>query len=335
MSKFFDIQRRRAISLIAGAVGASTLALPQLASAEDKYPNRAVNLVVGFAAGGQSDILARKIAKEMGRELGQSIVVQNKEGATSTIAIRFVAAAKPDGYNVLLAGSSGMVMAPLVMKLPFDPVKDFNSVGMVTKAAISISVHPSVPAKNLKELIELVRRNPGKYSYAHSGFGGVDHMTGEFFKQAAGGLDILAVPYKGAAPAATGVIGGEVPILITTFSSAYPFHKNGQLRMLAMTGARRSDSAPDMPTAAEQGVEALVAETYNWLTLPAGTPPEVIAALRAANTRILANPAFIAELKAAQFEPVPVSTPQSTDSTIAAEVTKWRKVAAQANIKPE
>lgn len=329
------LSRRHALSLIAGACGATLAGLPVVGFSKETYPTRPVTLVVGFAAGGQSDILGRKFAAELGKVLGQPVVVQNKDGATATIAGRYVAATKPDGYNLLLGGSSGMVMAPLVIKVPFDPVKDFQSVAMLTTAAVSISVHPSVPAKNLKELVELIRKNPGKYTYANSGFGGVDHMTGELFKQTAGGLELLPVPYKGATPAIQDVIGGQVPVLISTFSSVYQYHKAGQVRMLAMTGAQRHESAPEMPTAVEQGYPGLVAEAFNFLTAPAGTPADVMSALREATTRLMATPEFIAELKAAQFDPVLKSTPKSTDAFLAEEVKRWRKVAERANIKPQ
>jgi len=329
------INRRQALTLIAGACGAAVSGTFSLVHATESYPARPVNLIVGFAAGGQSDILGRKVATELSKALGQTVVVQNKEGATATIAGRYVAASKPDGYNLLLGGSSGMVMAPLVIDVPFDPVKDFSSIAMLTTAAVSISVHPSVPAHNLNELVELIKKNPGKYSYAHSGFGGVDHMTGELFKQVAGDLNLMPIPYKGASPALHDVIGGQVPILISTFSSVYPYHKSGQVRMLAMTGANRHESAPEMPTAVEQGYPDLVSAAFNYLTTRAGTPADVMAVLRAAATEVMSRPEFIAELKAAQFDPVQGSTPESTDAFLAEQVQKWSKVAQQANIKAQ
>lgn len=328
-----SITRRQALKLIAGTCGASIAGTSTFAYASESYPTRPVNLIVGFAAGGQSDILARKVATELSKVLGQTVVVLNKEGATATIAARYVADSKPDGYNILMGGSSAMVMAPLVMKVPFDPVKDFSSIALLTTAAESISVHPSVPAKNLKELIELVQKNPGKYSYAHSGFGGVDHMTAELFRQVAGDLNIVPIPYKGATPALKDVIGGQVPILISTFSSVYPYHKSGQVRMLAMTAPNRHDSAPEIPTAIEEGYPDLVAEAFNYLTLPANTPANIMATIQAAVTKVMSKPEFIAELKAAQFDPVQGSTPKETDAYLAKLVEKWTKVAERANIK--
>lgn len=333
MNRTGNISRRHALGVLASAC--ATAVNPSSASAQEAFPSKPISLVVGFAAGGQTDIVARKVATEMSRELGQQVVVQNKEGATSTIASRYVASAKPDGYTLLMGGGSGMVMAPLVIKVPFDLIRDFSSIAMITTAAVSISVHPSVPAKNLNELVDLIRKNPGKYSYAHSGFGGVDHMSGELFKQVAGGLELLPVPYKGASLAAQDVIGGQVPILISTFSSCYGYHKAGQVRMLAQTGTQRHSSAPEMPTAVEQGYPALVAEGFNFLTAPASCPANVMATLRAAATRVMARPEFVAELKAAQFDPVLNSTPQSTDAFLAAEVQKWRKVAEIAKISPQ
>ena len=335
MTRQFDADKRRTLGLAAASIGTALVGGPLIAKAAETYPVHPINLIVGFAAGGQSDILGRKVATQLGRELNTPIVVQNKEGATSTIAVRFVATSKPDGYTLLLGGGSGMVMAPLVMKVAFDPIKDFSSISMLTTAALSISVHPSVPAKNLKELVALIKQQPEKYSYGSSGFGGSDHMTGELFKQVAGDLKILHVPYKGAAPASQAIIGGQIPILISTFSSVYKYHKTGQMRMLAMTSENRHESAPDMPTALEQGFDGLVAETYNFLTTPAGTPPEVITTLRAATTKMMARPEFVADLKAAQFDPVIGSTPETTDAFLASEVKKWRRVADIAKITPQ
>lgn len=335
MAKQFDADKRRTLELAAASIGTALASNPFMVNAAEAYPSQPINLIVGFAAGGQSDILGRKVAMQLGKELSTPVVVQNKEGATSTIAVRYVATAKPDGYTLLLGGGSGMVMAPLVMKVPFDPIKDFSSICMLTTAALSISVHPSLPAKNLKELVALIKQQPEKYSYGSSGFGGSDHMTGELFKQVAGDLKLLHVPYKGAAPASQAVIGGQLPILISTFSSVYKYHKTGQMRMLAMTSEKRHESAPEMPTALEQGFDGLVAETYNFLTIPAGTPRDVIATLRAATTKMMARPEFIADLKAAQFDPVIGSTPETTDAFLASEVKKWRRVAEVARITPQ
>lgn len=240
------------------AIAALVSGFPFTTFAQEKYPARPITLVVGFSPGGSSDIVARKLASRLGPILKQSVVVLNKDDAGSTIANGFVALAKADGYTLLLGGASGMVMAPLVMKVSYDPVKDFRSIAMVTSNLMAIAVHPSVPANNLSELVALIKANPGKYSYASSGFGGTDHLTGELFKQTAGNLDLLHVPYKGGGPALNDVIGGHIPISITTLSGLYAASKSGKIRILAVTGAKRSPGAPEIPTAIEAGVPGLV-----------------------------------------------------------------------------
>lgn len=328
----YELSKRAAMRLMAGAALLPALPTGLRAQTKDDYPNRLVELVVGFAAGGQSDILGRKLALQLSKELNGNFVVLNKEGASSTIAARYVTTSKPDGYTILLGGGSGMIMAPLVMKVPFDPVKDFRSISLLTTAALCISVHPSVPAKDLNELVALIKKNPDKYSYATSGAGGSDHLTGELFKQAAGDLPLLHVPYRGAAPAATSVMGGEVPILVSTLSSIYPYHTAGQLRMLVMTGEKRNASAPEIPTAVEQGFTDLVAETSNFLTVAAAAPKEVVAKLFDATSKIMSRSAFLDELRAAQFDPVTGSSPEATDAYIAREVVKWRRVVERAKL---
>jgi len=299
--------------------------------AQESYPSRPVTLVVGFSAGGQSDILARKLAARLGPMLGGSIVVVNKEGAASTMGARFVAEAKPDGYTLLLGGCSGIVMAPLVMKVTYDPLKDFRSIAMLTRQSQAIAVHPSVPANNLKELIALIKANPGKYSYATGGVGGSDHLTAELFAQIGGDLKMLHVPYKGGAPAMSAVIGGQVPIVITALSGIYPNWKAGQIRLLAVTSSKRASMAPEIPTAEEAGLP-MVAEACNFLTAPAKTPTAVVDTLKSAMTRLMADPGFAAEIVAMGSEPVPESTPESTDAYIRNEIEKWRKVVVKANI---
>lgn len=299
--------------------------------AQEPYPSRPVTLVVGFSAGGQSDILGRKLAARLGPMIGGTVVVLNKEGATSTIGARYVAESKPDGYTLLLGGCSGMVMAPLVMKVTYDPLKSFRSIAMLTRQSQAIAVHPSVPANNLQELISLIKANPGKYSYATGGIGGSDHLTAELFSQIAGDLKMLHVPFKGGAPAMSAVVGGQIPVVITALSGIYPNWKAGQIRLLAVTSPKRASMAPDTPTAEEAGLP-MVAEACNFLTAPAQTPAPVIELLRSATSRLMADPGFIAELVAMGSEPVPQSTPESTDRYIQSEIEKWRKVVAKANI---
>ena len=330
-----DMKTRR--TFLGASLVASTVmfgSIPLKVFAEEKYPQHLINLVVGFSAGGQSDILGRRLAQGLMPVLGQTVVVLNKVGGTSTIATRYVAESKPDGYTLLLGGGSGLVMAPLVMKVPYDPIKDFKAISQLTRAMLCIAVHPSVPATSLKELVDLIKKNPGKYSYATSGFGGSDHMTGELFKQVAGNLDILHVPYKGASPAAQDVMAGQVPILITTLSSIYPNSKSGQLRILAGTGAERSSAAPEIPIAVEEGYPELIAETYNFLNVPADTPQEIVDMLSEAVSKLMNTQEFIDSLRKLQFEPVTDSTPEKVDQYIKSEISKWKAVVRKAEIEP-
>lgn len=290
---------------------------------------------MGFAPGGQSDILARKVAKVLESELGVPVIVKNVPGAASTMSLRQLATARPDGYTLAVSGGSGLVMAPLIMKVPYSPTNSFKTIGMLTSAGGAIAVHPSVPARTLAELVRLVKASPDAYSYGHSGVGGIDHLTGELFKLAAGNLKLLDVPFAGAAPAIQATISGQVPVLSATFTSAYKFHQAGQLRMLAITSAKRSDTAPDVPTAVEQGYKELVAETYNLVTAPANIPAEPLAKLRSAVAKIMAQEGVIVDLRSNGFEPATGMTPDATDLFIASETKRWRKVVEAAHISAE
>lgn len=323
------------------AAGLASIAMAMLASgfpraalAQDKYPSRPITLVVGFSAGGQSDVLARMLATRLGPILGQPVVVVNKVGAASTMAYSIVAGAEADGYTLMLGGGSGMVMAPLVMKVSYDAVKDFRSVAMLTIGICAIAVNSSVPANNLSELVALIKANPGKYSWGTSGFGGIDHLTGELFKQKAGNLDLLHVPYKGGGPALNDLIGGHIPISITTLSGLYSTSKSGKIRILAVTADKRSPAAPEIPTAIEAGVP-FTAETFNLVTAPARTPAPVIETLRAAVAKVMTDPTFISELSSLGYEPVTESTPAGTDEYIKNQLEKWRQVVTAAKIAPE
>ncbi len=324
-----------AAGLASIAMAMLTSGFPRAALAQDKYPSKPITLVVGFAAGGQSDVLARMLATRLTPILGQPVVVVNRLGAASTMAYSTVASAEPDGYTLMLGGGSGMVMAPLVMKVSYDAVKDFRSVAMLTVAICAIAVNPSVPANTLGELVALIKANPGKYSWGSSGFGGIDHLTGELFKQKAGNLDLLHVAYKGGGPALNDLIGGHIPISITTLSGLYATSKSGKIRVLAVTANKRSPAAPEIPTAIEAGVPGFTAETFNLVTAPVRTPAPVIETLRAAVAKVMADPSFTDQLNRLGYEPVTESTPEGTDKYIKEELEKWRQVVTAANIKPE
>lgn len=330
-----NANRRRTLQL--GLAGAATaLGFVRNTGAQENYPSRPIKLVVGFAAGGQSDILARKVGAKLAPVMGQSIVVENRVGATATLATAHVANAEPDGYTILMGGASASVMAPLVMKgIPYDPIKDFSSVALLTTAMMSISVHPSVPAKTLPELVALVKANPGKYSFASSGVGGSDHLAGELFKLEAGNLPLEHVGYKGAAPALLDVVAGHVPVLCTTLSSVQQAVSSGRLRLLAVTGPKRSPANPDVPTAIEAGYPGVVAETFNFLTVPAKTPKPIIEKLSKAVAEVMADKELLAELAKLSFTTVSDISPEKTDQFLRDEIAKWRRVVNAAKITPE
>lgn len=322
----------------AGLFSVALTALPSLSLApgatwaqDDAYPSRPVTLVVGFSAGGSSDLLGRKLAQYLGSALGQPVVVQNKEGAGSTIAVKSVADARPDGYTLLLGGSSGVVIAPILGKVGYDPVADLRTVAMIGRASSAIAVNPSVPARSLPELVALAKANPGKYEFASAGINGFDHLTGEFFKQVCGDLEVMHIPYRGGSVAMQGVIAGHTSILITTLAPMYPHLKTGQLRIIAVSGRTRSASAPELPTAAEQGFPELVVETANFLSISSKTPAPIVAKLRTAMQSVMSNPAFIADLKALHFEPANDSA-GATEGFVKSETEKWRKIAVRAKL---
>jgi tripartite-type tricarboxylate transporter receptor subunit TctC len=337
MKKSFRAGRRTLLgygAATAAMIGASGL-VASPARAQNAYPTRPIKLVVGFAAGGQSDILGRKLAARLVPILGQPIVVENRVGATATLATAHVANAEPDGYTLLLGGASASVMAPLIMPgITYDPIKDFSSVALLTSAMMSISVHPSVPVETLPQLVALVKANPGKYTYASSGIGGSDHLAGELFKLEAGLPRLEHVPYKGAAPAIQDAIAGHVPVLCTTLSSILPHVQSGRLKLLAVTGPQRSPMVPDVPTAVESGYPGVVAETFNFLTAPARTPQPVIDRLSQAASEAMSDAEFLADLQRASFATVSNSNPEKTNQFLKDEIAKWRRVVEAAKLGP-
>jgi tripartite-type tricarboxylate transporter receptor subunit TctC len=312
--------------LLAAMLGAA-------ATAQAAFPDAPITLVVGYSAGGQTDIVARKVATRMSAELGQPVVVLNRDGATSTIAYRSVATAKPDGYTMMFGGTGAHAIAPVLNKVSYDAVADFRAIGKVSTLPLSVSVNNDVPAKTLAELVALMRKDPAKYSYATAGNGGIEHLTGELFKQIAGVPDVLHVPFKGGAPAATAVIGGQVPILINPLSTVAPYVDAGRMRTLAVTGPSRMASKPDLPTAIEAGMPGLVAEGFNVLLVPSKTPDDVVNTLNKALQKVMADPAFVADLRAMNVNPLPASTPSETDSYLRSEVKRWADVIQKAKIK--
>jgi len=304
--------------------------------AQSPYPDHAIRLVIPFAPGGSTDILGRRIAQRLTTLLGVSVVVDNRAGAAGAIGCAEVAHSNPDGYTLLLGTTGTHAINPYTMINPsYDAVKDFAPIALLGTQPFSLAVHPSLGVNNLSDLVNLAKQQPGKLSYASAGAGGIAHLTAELFKQLAGNLDIVHVPYKGGGPAIQDVLAGHVPIISDSFSTTYPYHKQGKLKVLAMTANTRAKSAPDIPTAIEQGFVNFTSATAGILLAPNKTPKSVIEALYKAVEKSLAESAFLKELEAISIDPSPGFTPDKTAQFIKTEMNKWGPVVKETGTKME
>jgi len=301
----------------------SLAALTVSAQAQDKYPERPVRLLIPFAPGASTDIIARKLGARLTPTLGQPVVIENRTGAAGTIATNDAARAKPDGHTLILGTVSTHILNPLTMKsIPYDPLKDLAHVILLGTSTTSVTVHPTV-ATTLPELIKRVRALPGKYSYGSTGQGGIIHLAGELFKMKAGGLDIVHVPYKGTGAGLNDIIGGQIPIMLMALGTAMPHHRAGKLRALAAFSDQRSQVAPEIPTFADYGIPGVVAYSCVLLSGPAATPRRVIDQLHQAIQKLVMDETFQKDLLSAGFEPVLDSNPQRAAQFIKDELAKW------------
>lgn len=323
--------------LVMVLVTAGTIGLwPRAAPAQGKYPERPIRLVVPFAPGGETDLIGRLWAQKVAPHLGGSIVVENKAGAGGSVGTAEVARARPDGYTLLSGQTTTHVINPIAMsKPPYDPINDFVPIGIMSTSPTSILVHPSVPAKNLQELIALAKANPGKYSFGSAGSGTITNLTGELFKLQAGGLNIVHIPYKGGAPAIQDVVAGHIPIATLILSSALPHHRSGRVRILAVCNPTRVASAPDIPTAAEAGMPGMLVQVFNAIFVPAGTPQPVINALHQATVKAKSEEAFRQDLERAGAELVADSDPEKAAEFIRSEIARWRPIIKATGFKIE
>jgi tripartite-type tricarboxylate transporter receptor subunit TctC len=318
------MQRRDVLGLLAGS--AASLAVPGIARADAKYPEKPVRLVIPFPPAGPTDIIGRMVAEKLTPILGQQVVADNKAGAAGSIGSAEVAKAKPDGYTLLFATSSTHATNPTTfVKLPYDPVKDFAPVGLVCVNPLVLVTHPSMP-DTLPGLIELMKKNPGKYSYGSSGTGGITHFAGEMLKADAGGLDVVHVPYRGSNPALQDTLAGNVAWMFETFSTTLQHHRAGKLRILGFAYNKRAAIASDIPTIIEAGLPGYEAYTFNIIMAPAGTPQPVIDRLHAAYDKIMADPALIKGLEDIAAVPTPGSTPAKAAKFVTDEIAKWAPV---------
>jgi len=334
MPRFAQASNSR--KFLAGVAGILlALLLPStMVLAQSRYPEKPIRMLVGFAPGGPTDVVARKLSAIIGPILGQSVIIENKPGASTTIATAELVKAAPDGYTLYFTGSAALTITPLsIPNLSFDVVRDIAPISVVGAEQLAIAVHPSVPARNLKELAALVKANPGKYSFASSGNGNVGHLTGELFNLQAGGLDMQHVGYKGAGPAMNDVLAGHVPVLAAGLGSMYTQHQTGKLVVLAVTDEKRSSMAKEIPTSGESGFPGLLTTSVFVVLAPAGTPPAIIDTLHKAISQAMINQDFLKDLRLASVEPVTGSTPAKTAQFIAGELSKWTNLVKTTGIK--
>lgn len=279
-------------TFLGAVLAAGTGALPSLGWADDAFPSQPVKLIVGFAAGGATDVLARAIAARLSSRYPKGMIVENRVGAGGTIAAAAVAKAKPDGHTLAFASTGAFSIAPsLYRKLPYDPAKDFSPVALVAQATYVLVVNPNVPARNVREFVAYAKANAGKLSYGSFGNGSVAHLLGELFKTTAG-VDAVHVPYGGSPAMVTATISGDVAFSIDTLQSTLPHIKSGKVRPLAVVATRRSSVAADIPTFAEQGIAGLDLQNWFGVVAPAGTPREVVEMLARDIDAVVAEPEF-------------------------------------------
>jgi tripartite-type tricarboxylate transporter receptor subunit TctC len=315
-------------------VFASLLLLTGVApSLAQGYPNRPVRIVVGFPAGGPTDAIARIVAQRLSDSLGQQFVVENIPGAGGNTASGQVARATPDGYTILAISTGFMVNPSLYAKVPYDPIKDFSAVTLVAASPNVLVVNPQVPAKTLPELVQLIRDNPGKYSYAGVGVGSTPQLGGELFRLAYK-LDLVHVPFTGAAPAVQATIGGHTPIAFTALPSSLSAIQSGQVRAIGLAASERAQQIPDVPTFTEQGVTGQDADTLTGIVAPAGTPKEIVELLAREIAKSVAQPDVSERLAMLGFKPV-ANTPDEFSARIRLEMEKWGQVVRAANLRIE
>ena len=316
------------------AIAAWALCVPQPAGAQNPshpYPVKPIHIVVTFPPGGGTDALARLLGQELGNRIGHPVVVENRPGASGNIAAEFVAKSPADGYTLLIVNSSFAMNAGLFSKLPFDPIADFAPVIMLASVPSMIAVHPSVPAKDLRELVELAKARPGKLSYSSCGNGTPQHLGGEMLKRAAK-IDVVHIPYKGCAPALADALGGQVPIGVNTVANTLPHVKSGKLRAIALLSPRRYELAPEVPSVAEFGYRGIDVDQWYAILAPAGTPGEVVAFLNRELANVTADVSVRERMLAASFEPL-TSTPGKIAEIIREDVARWTKLIREMGIK--
>jgi tripartite-type tricarboxylate transporter receptor subunit TctC len=305
----------------------------QAAHGADAYPSHPLRIICPYPAGGASDVLSRAIAHELEKELHTGVIVENRPGGGSTIGSEAGARAEPDGYTLTMTSSPLFAVVPKIYtKLSYDPLKAFDSVIVLASFANVLVVNPKVPAHTVKELIDLAKAHPGTLSYASTGYGSTVHLSAEMFRSMAGGLDIVHVPYKGSPPAVLDLLAGQVQLMFNNLPNVIGQIKAGQLRALAVTGARREPELPDVPTMAEAGLPGYEAVGWFSLSVPHGTPPQIVTRLNAAAANGIRSPDFIRQVKDVSFQIIGGTSAQM-DKMIGDEVERWGPVVKASGAK--
>src|SRR5215472_8721345 len=313
-----------------GASLAIGLSLAAPARAADTYPDHKVRMIVPFAAGGPTDVIARMVAEQLSQAWGQQLYVENMPGAGGNLGVETGGRAAPDGYTIVVVSTGFIINPSMYSKIGYDPIKDFAPISLVAASPNVVTAHPSLPAKNLKELIDLIKANPGKYSYAQPATGSTPHLAGELFKQTYN-LDLVTVPFNGAPLAINSALGNHTPIAFTALPPAIGNIKDGSLRGVAVLSKQRVAALPDLPTNVEEGVPGLESDTLTGIVAPAGTPAAVIDKWNAAIVKIAADPEVKKKLDTLGFVPV-ANSPAEFAERIKSEMARWDKVVKTAGI---
>ena len=331
----FSVEMKmRSLSVILGMATLASVLASTPAVAQSDFPLHPIKIIVGFAPGGPTDVQARLLARKLSPILNQTVVIENKPGASTTIALSEVARATPDGYTLSFGGSGAFATTPVTMaSIPYNPKTAFEPIAMTGEEQIAFAVNPSLPVKTLAEFVELAKQNPGKYSFGSSGQGNITHLTGELLKLRTGNIKIEHIAYKGAAPALNDVLAGHVQMMVGGLGSVYPMHQNGKLRVLAITSKDRVSYAKDIPTAEEAGVKDLIAGSTFVLLAPAKTPKNVIQKLNQAVNEALKVASYQQDMRAAYVEPILGSTPASTQQLLDTELALWKNLVEKSNLK--
>ncbi|MEW6452089.1 MAG: tripartite tricarboxylate transporter substrate binding protein [Pseudomonadota bacterium] len=322
--------RRRFLRLVASV--AALPAVPRFAFAET-YPSRPVRMIVPFAPGGPTDVFARLVAAKMSELAGRQFYIENVGGAGGNAGSGRAAQSAPDGYTMLMTGGGHVNNAYLYNHVPYDPFKDFDAVTLGASQPVVLAIHPSVPAQNVKELVALIKNNPGKYSFASPGTGTPPQLVGELFKLSHA-PDLVHVPFNGGGPAIGATVAGHTPMSFGAITPAVPLIKDGKLRALAVTSRTRSKSLPDTPTMAESGFPDVEGASWVALVVPKGTPKDIVAQLHQMVVKIVAMPDIVERLDALGFEPI-ANTPEECDKFFHVEQAKWSKVIKAAGIRAD